>query len=94
MRLITVFCEATKKHSEGVPANEGLVQSINEKQTEFRRSMLSLAPTLHPFKKSESMADMPPLPPCDFLDGEEEDREVAGTGLTMYIDQVMDLLKQ
>ena len=94
MHLITSFCFKVSEHTEGIAAKQGLLQSINEKQDELRRSVLSLAPEFKPYTRLESAADLPQIPPCEFLDGEEIDREAAKSCFVMYVDEIMDLLKR
>ncbi|KAL5483041.1 hypothetical protein ACEPAI_8270 [Sanghuangporus weigelae] len=93
MHLLKSFCDDVVRHAEGIPTNDGLIQSINARQEQFKLSVGSLAPEFRPYKLSESAADLPQLPPCEFLDGEEEDSRAAEQRLVMAIDEAMNLLK-
>lgn len=93
IHVITAFCEDVSQHAEGIPSSDGLIQSINARQETFRQLVASLAPEFRPYKMAESAADLPQLPPCEFLDGEEEDPRASELRLVMSIDEVMKLLK-
>ncbi|THH09638.1 hypothetical protein EW145_g1875 [Phellinidium pouzarii] len=93
MRIIASFCNEVARHTEGISAGEGLVQSINTKQAAFRRSVLSVSPKFRPYKLSEAYAALTPEPPIEFLDGEEEDKVLSEEAFSMDVEEVMQLLK-
>ncbi|KAI5120167.1 hypothetical protein M0805_008434 [Coniferiporia weirii] len=98
MQIINTFCNEVARHTEGIPSSEGLMQSLNARQTEFKRIIISNSPKFIPFKQSDTRARSTAPPIIDFLDGEEGQEEERGSTITssftMYIDEVMLLLEQ
>jgi hypothetical protein len=95
------FVSDLTKRVEGVPDEDGLIQSIRPAQERFRRAIRVTAPEFKPFEKR--YADSKKLNRADFLvneDGHEEigsdDEavELSSTREPIYIDEVMERAHQ
>uniref|UniRef100_A0A0W0FU61 P-loop containing nucleoside triphosphate hydrolase protein n=1 Tax=Moniliophthora roreri TaxID=221103 RepID=A0A0W0FU61_MONRR len=70
--MIYNFVDDVKKHMEGVPTRDGLLQNIRPHQERFRLAIRNTAPNFKPFERSRDLKSSPSARP-DFIIQEEGD---------------------
>ncbi|EEB90813.1 hypothetical protein MPER_10934, partial [Moniliophthora perniciosa FA553] len=89
--LIYNFVDDVKKHMEGVPTEDGLLQTIRPHQERFRLAIRNTTPNFKPFERSRDLELSPSAHP-DFII-QEEGADLASDNLEdsdpIYADEVL-----
>jgi GTP-binding protein EngB required for normal cell division len=73
MQLLSGFMRNVSSHIEGVPKEDGLLQTIRPVHETFRKAILATAPMFRPYERKYSSRDPPRRP--QFLSTEEYEEE-------------------
>lgn len=93
LRLINSFVRSIEHLVDGVPDENGLIQTLRGPQMDFKKTIRGTAPDLRPFT-TPTISEIPIIPPPPkFLvdeDAEWQDQLNDGNGV-IYIDEVMKI---
>ena len=91
MRLVNSFVRSIERLVDGVPDEDGLVQSLRGPQTEFKKAIRKTAPDFRPLTRPTS-SDIPTIPsPPKFLVDEDTEwqDQPDDNSRAIYVGEVM-----
>ncbi|VDC05683.1 unnamed protein product [Peniophora sp. CBMAI 1063] len=93
LQLVGKFTQAVERQTQGIPSEDGLLQSLRPAQVTFQHAIRITAPDFRPFDKPGPNDVAPTVPIPSFLTNEERDRdsmfEPMDDRKAIYVDDVM-----
>jgi len=90
VKLINTFVRSIQRVVDGIPDEDGLLQTLRGPQDDFRRAIRQTAPYFLPFEHNLVDDVTGPVPRFSFLSNEERgEQEPCDTGSPIFIDDVL-----
>ena len=89
VHMISYFVKDASDNVEGTFEEDGLVQKVAAAQNRLKRTLRLLTPDFRPYKQSDELQNLPPMPVLD-ADGDDYGERSGGHQLVLYADQVLE----